>query len=364
MLETTVLQAGSQPAGMIQLLGVDGLLTHDDRYQVDDAVEEVGALYGWMARVRGLDEEFVNLQRQGQLALFPSCRGQEAAQIGSAAALQAGDWVFPQYREHGVLLYRGVDPVELGSIWRGSQLGSAQMIQRGCAPLSVPIATHALHAVGWALGARFDGSDDVAVAYIGDGATSEGDAHEAFNVAAVYEAPCIFFVQNNQWAISVPIERQTRSDTIAGKASAYGMPGVRCDGNDLLATLAVTREAVRRARSGGGPTLIEAVTYRIGPHTTSDDPSRYRGADEVASWTARDPLDRVQRYLKEQGWWADTWAADLDEEIASARQALRDGIYDQPDPPATSVFDHVFCGPDPEMDRQRAELAAEISSGR
>jgi TPP-dependent pyruvate/acetoin dehydrogenase alpha subunit len=218
-------------------------------------------LYETMVVTRELDEEFVNLQRQGQLALFPSCRGQEAAQVGCAAALRDSDWLFPQYRELGSFVVRGIEPEGIGLMWRGTWHGGLGFLERAVAPMSIPVGTHALHAVGAALASMLLGDDGVAVAFVGDGATSVGDVHEALNMAAVQQAPCLFYVQNNQWAISVPLEDQMRAPSIAHRAIGYGMPGVRVDGNDVLACLSVVAEAAQRARDGGGPTLIEAVTY-------------------------------------------------------------------------------------------------------
>jgi pyruvate dehydrogenase E1 component alpha subunit len=234
------------------------------------------------------------------------------------------------------------------------------MIKRRCAPLCVPIATHALHAVGLAMGARMDGSTDLAVAYIGDGATSEGDAHEAFNFAAVFDAPCIFFVQNNHWAISVPLRAQTRAISLAHKAIAYGMPGVRCDGNDVIATWAVTREAASRAKAGAGPTLIEAVTYRMGGHSTSDDPLRYRDPAEVAEWETRDPIKRVRLFLEREHWWTAERADEVTERSASACAQLRAGIYDAPPPAVDELFDHVYVAKTAELERQAAKLRTEL----
>ena len=218
-----------------------------------------------MIVTRRLDEEFVNLQRQGQLGLFASCRGQEAAQVGAASALRPTDWLFPQYRELGAFVVRRIPPEAIAMMWRGVCHGGMDLLEYCSAPISIPVGTHALHAVGYAMGISLDGDDGVAAAFIGDGSLSEGDVHEALNMAGVFQAPCIFFVQNNQWAISVPASKQTRAATIAQKALAYGMPAVRCDGNDVLACSEAMIEAVLRARSGDGPTLIEAVTYRAGP---------------------------------------------------------------------------------------------------
>jgi 2-oxoisovalerate dehydrogenase E1 component alpha subunit len=318
-------------------------------------------LYGLMVATRELDEEFVNLQRQGQLALFPSCRGQEAAQVGAAAALRDTDWMFPQYRELGAFLVRGIDPGGVGAMWRGTVHGGAGFVERACAPMSIPIGTHALHAVGAAMAASLLGDGSVTVAFIGDGATSEGDVHEALNFAAVYGAPCLFYVQNNQWAISVPLADQLRAPSIAHKAVGYGMPGVRVDGNDVLACLTVVEDAAARARAGGGPTLIEAVTYRIGAHTTSDDPTRYRRADEVAAWEARDPIRRLARYLARRGLWSPEVDQGAGERASGLRTRLRDAVFDAPDPSPLDAFDHVLRRPTAELDAQRAQLAAEIA---
>ncbi len=258
------------------LSAADGTPTAEYRYGRDLPAETLCWLYEMMVVTRELDTEFVNLKRQGELALFASCRGQEAAQVGAAACLRKTDWLFPQYRELGAYLVRGIPPGHVGAAWRGTWHGGLEFTKKCCAPISIPIGTQTLHAVGAAMAAQRLGEDSVTVAFLGDGATSVGDVHEALNFAAVFTAPCVFYVQNNQWAISVPIYKQTAAPSIAHKAIGYGMPGIRVDGNDVLACYAVMAEAAARARAGGGPTLIEAVTYRLGPHTTSDDPTRYR----------------------------------------------------------------------------------------
>jgi pyruvate dehydrogenase E1 component alpha subunit len=345
----------------IQLVTPDGSPAPDARYELTLPAPTLTRLYELMAATRELDTEFVNLQRQGQLALYPSCRGQEAAQVGCAAALRDDDWLFPQYRELGVFLVRGIAPGGVGAAWRGTWHGGMGFTDRACAPMSIPIGTQALHAVGAAMAARYLAEDSVTVGFIGDGATSEGDVHEALNFAAVFAAPCLFYVQNNQWAISVPLERQLRAPSIAHKAVGYGMPGVRVDGNDVLACFAVVAEAARRARAGEGPTLIEAVTYRLGPHTTSDDPARYRTEQEVEQWAALDPLPRFERYLRRQ----DLWDAALEERVAARsaglRAELRDAVFDAADLPATDVFDYVFAEPTRELLAQRGQLAGELA---
>ena len=285
----------------VQLVAPDGTPTAECRYSRDLPAETLCWLYEMMVVTRELDAEFVNLKRQGELALFASCRGQEAAQVGATACLRKTDWLFPQYRELGAFLVRGIPPGHVGAAWRGTWHGGLDFTKKCCAPMSIPIGTQTLHAVGAAMAAQRLGEDSVTVAFLGDGATSEGDVHEALNFAAVFNAPCVFYVQNNQWAISVPISKQTAAPSIAHKAIGYGMPGVRVDGNDVLACYAVMAEAAARARAGGGPTLIEAVTYRLGPHTTSDDPSRYRTQEEVDRWAGAGPDSALPHVLARPG---------------------------------------------------------------
>lgn len=344
----------------VQLIAPDGSPVRNPTYDPGPVLERIPDLFTTMVVTRGLDEEYVNLQRQGQLALFPSCRGQEAAQVGCVAALRDTDWLFPQYRELGCFVQRGVDPAGIGWMWRGASTGGYGFLEHAVAPISIPIATHALHAVGAAMASQWLGDDGVAVAFIGDGATSEGDFHEALNFAAVKRAPCIFFVQNNQWAISTPLAEQSRAPSIAAKGAGYGMPGIRVDGNDVLACFLVVQEAAARARAGEGPTLIEAVTYRLGAHTTSDDPTRYRDDTEVAAWEERDPITRTRAYLERLHRWDHAIASRAETRVTEARGALRAAIYDAPDPSPLEPFDRVFGAPTLDLVAQRAELAAEL----
>jgi pyruvate dehydrogenase E1 component alpha subunit len=345
----------------IQLVAPDGTATAETRYRRNLPPETLTWLYESMVITRELDTEFVNLQRQGELALFASCRGQEATQIGAAACLPKTDWLFPQYREIGAFLLRGLTPAQLGAVWRGKWHGGLGFTEKCVAPISIPIGTQGLHAVGAAMAAQRLGEDSVTLAFLGDGATSEGDAHEALNFAAVFKAPCIFVVQNNHWAISVPVSRQQAGPSIAHRAIGYGMPGIRVDGNDVLACYAVTAEAARRARDGGGPTLIEAVTYRMGPHTTSDDPTRYRSDEELEYWATRDPIERYRIYLQAQG----VWTARLEDRIAARskrlRAELRESVVDAVDFEITDVFDTVYHDITPDLLAQRAQVLAEIA---
>jgi pyruvate dehydrogenase E1 component alpha subunit len=345
----------------VQLISPDGAPTSCERYSRDLPPETLSWLYEMMVVTRGLDVEFVNLQRQGELALFASCRGQEAAQIGATACLRKTDWLFPQYREIGAFLLRGITPAQMGAVWRGKWHGGLEFTKKCCAPIAIPIGTHGLHAVGAAMAAQRLGEDSVTIAFLGDGATSEGDAHEALNLASVYKAPCVFFVQNNQWAISLPVSHQMAGPSLAHRAIGYGMPGIRVDGNDVLACYAVTAEAAMRAREGGGPTLIEAVTYRLGPHTTSDDPTRYRPQEEVDQWTALDPIPRYRSYLQSVG----VWTERLEERVAAKskrlRTELRESMVGADDFDVAEMFDTVYSDITPDLVNQRDQLLAELA---
>jgi 2-oxoisovalerate dehydrogenase E1 component alpha subunit len=344
----------------VQLVAPDGTPTTEVRYSRELPAETLCWLYEMMVVTRDVDAEFVNLQRQGELALFASCCGQEAAQVGAAACLRKTDWLFPQYRELGVYLVRGIPPGHVGAAWRGTWHGGLDFTKKCCAPISVPIGTQTLHAVGAAMAAQRLGEDSMTVAFLGDGATSEGDVHEALNFAAVFKAPCVFYVQNNQWAISVPLRNQTAAPSIAHKAIGYGMPGIRVDGNDVLACYAVMAEAAARARAGDGPTLIEAVTYRLGPHTTSDDPTRYRSQEELDWWQTLDPIPRYRTYLEGQG----LWSARLEDRVAARckrlRADLRDAVFAAPDIDIDEVFTTVYAEMTPGLEAQRQQLRAEI----
>ncbi|MBU9765880.1 pyruvate dehydrogenase (acetyl-transferring) E1 component subunit alpha [Mycobacterium sp. TNTM28] len=343
------------------LVDADGSPTEESRYSRELPPETLAWLYESMVVTRDLDTEFVNLQRQGELALYASCRGQEAAQIGAAACLHKTDWLFPQYREIGAFVLRGITPAQMGALWRGNWHGGRGFTDRCVAPIAIPIGTHGLHAVGAAMAAERLGEKSVTVAFLGDGATSEGDVHEALNLASVFAVPCVFFVQNNQWAISVPVSRQQAGPSIAHRAIGYGMPGIRVDGNDVLACYAVMAEAAERARRGGGPTLIEAVTYRMGPHTTSDDPTRYRPAEELEEWRARDPISRYRTYLQTVG--------VLDERLEQRVQArsrrlcaeVRDALVGSADTDPAELFDTVYAEITPDLANQRDALSVELA---
>src|ERR1700760_3920737 len=315
----------------VQLIAPDGMPTAEVRYSRELPAETTCWLYEMMVVTRDVDAEFVNLQRQGELALFASCCGQEAAQVGAAACLRKTDWLFPQYRELGVYLVRGIPPGHVGAAWRGTWHGGLEFTRKSCAPMAIPIGTQTLHAVGAAMAAQRLGEDSVTVAFLGDGATSEGDVHEALNFAAVFATPCVFFVQNNQWAISTPVSHQTAAPSIAHRAIGYGMPGIRVDGNDVLACLGGMPEGDRRARDGGGPTLIEAITYRMGPHTTSDDPTRYRSDEELDLWATLDPIRRYRTYLERIAVWTPRLQQRIEARAKRLCTELRDAVFGAPD---------------------------------
>jgi pyruvate dehydrogenase E1 component alpha subunit len=317
--------------------------------------EVLQACYRLMVRARRLDEEAVRLQRQGEIVAFPPMAGQEAAQVASVLALRETDQVFPSYREHGVAMTRGVDMVRYLLAYRGAWNGGLYDCRRHrVAPIASSVGSHLLHAVGWAMGARLDGRDDVAIAYFGDGATSEGDASEAFNFAGVFRAPVIFLCQNNRWAISVPVERQT-AGSIWRRAEGFGLFGLQIDGNDAPAVFQAVREAAERARRGDGASLVEAMTYRLSAHSTADDDTRYRPADEVDRWRATEPLIRLRARLEAGGARSDFFDA-CEADARAYVSGVRADLAAAPDPAPAEMFDYVFAAPPPHVARQRAEL--------
>src|SRR5205814_7057036 len=291
-------------AELIQLLTPEGERADHPDYPLDLTTDEIKALYRDLVIVRRIDTEAIALQRQGELGIWASLLGQEAAQVGSGRALSPRDMAFPTYREHGVAWCRGVDPTKLLELYRGVSHGGWDPADHNFHLYTIVIGAQTLHATGYAMGIQRDGlvgeNGEAVIAYFGDGATSQGDVNEAFIWASVNNAPIVFFCQNNQWAISEPLERQSRVPLYQG-ARGFGFPGLRVDGNDVLACYAVTQKAMQAAREGQGPTLIEAFTYRMGAHTTTDDPTRYRLASELEMWKLRDPIERVRAYLVRGG---------------------------------------------------------------
>ena len=343
-----------------RLLTPDGERIADrdlDPWVQDIDAATLRSLYRDMALVRRIDSEGIALQRQGQLGLWAPCRGQEATQVGTARAFRADDFVFPSYREIGVNFVRGAKASDFVLAWRGEAHSTYNPYDINTATPQIIIGAQALHAVGYAMGISFDGTDQVAAAYFGDGATSQGDVNEAMVFASSFQAPVIFLCTNNQWAISEPVTVQGRFP-IAGRAPGFGIPSMRVDGNDVLACLAAMRWATDHARRGNGPAFIEAVTYRMGPHTTSDDPTRYRDADEVERWRRRDPLARVEALLRAHGEFSGEFesevAAEADRWGADVRAACLGARTKEP----IEVFDHVYAEPHVGLDAQRAQFAA------
>ncbi|WP_017615568.1 pyruvate dehydrogenase (acetyl-transferring) E1 component subunit alpha [Nocardiopsis salina] len=350
---------------LIQLLTPEGELTGHPDYPLEISAEEIRALYRDLVLVRRVDNEAVSLQRQGELGLWASLLGQEAAQIGSGRALTERDMAFPSYREHGVAWCRGIEPRELLGMFRGVTNGGWDPHEHGLHLYTIVIGSQALHATGYAMGLQRDGAvgedGSAVIAYFGDGATSQGDTNEAFNFASVNNAPVVFFCQNNQWAISEPLDRQSRIP-IYRRAAGYGFPGVRVDGNDVLACLAVTRAALANAREGNGPTLVEAFTYRMGAHTTNDDPTRYRASAELDEWKAKDPILRVRRHLEAGGLADDAFFASVDEEAERIGEQVRTQCRALPDPEPLEIFDQVYAEPNVHIDQQRSEFAEYLAS--
>jgi 2-oxoisovalerate dehydrogenase E1 component alpha subunit len=311
---------------------------------------------------RRFDVQATALVKQGRLAVYPSSFGQEACEIGAMLALRPTDWFFPTYRDCVAMVTRGIDPVEALTLLRGDWHCGYDPKQWRTAPQCTPLATQAPHAAGLAMAARLAGDDTVALAFCGDGGTSEGDFHEALNFAAVYQAPAIFFVQNNQYAISVPLSRQTRAAALAHKAVGYGMAGVRVDGNDILAVRHVVAEAAERARRGQGPTLIEAVTYRMQAHTNADDATRYRQESEVEYWKARDPLARLESYLRASGLLTDDVVAEANAAAEALAAEMRARLGEEPEVDHRDLFAHVYAEPTPQLREQAAALQAEIDA--
>ncbi|PYD01196.1 pyruvate dehydrogenase (acetyl-transferring) E1 component subunit alpha [Microbacterium esteraromaticum] len=332
-----------------------------DRWIDDVDFAMMRDLHRDMVVLRRIDAEGVALQRQGQLGLWAPCNGQEAAQIGTGRALAANDFVFPSYRETGVMYTRGAEPADYVRMWRGEEGAAYDPARLGIAPLQIIIGAQTLHAVGYGMGIRHDGSDEVAVSYFGDGATSQGDVNEAMIFASSYRAPVVFVCQNNHWAISEPVGLQSQYP-LAGRAPGFGIPSLRVDGNDVLACMAAMRWALDHARSGKGPAYLEAVTYRMGPHTTADDPKRYRDDAELAQWRRRDPIARLEAHLRAAGELSDEHLESVQNAADEMAREMRAACIGMQTRPALAVFDRVYAEPHSGLERQRAEYAAYLAS--
>jgi pyruvate dehydrogenase E1 component alpha subunit len=354
---------------LIQLLTPEGeRVEHPDfTFDLDD--EAIKGFYRDLVLTRRIDTEATALQRQGELGIWASLLGQEAAQIGSGRALREQDFAFPTYREHGVAWCRGIDPLHLLGLFRGVDMGGWDPLSDNFNLYTIVIGAQTLHATGYAMGVQRDGAvgtgdpdrDTAVIAYFGDGATSQGDVNESFIWASVFNAPVVFFCQNNQWAISEPIERQSRIP-LYQRALGFGFPGLRVDGNDVLASYAVTKAALQRAREGSGPTFIEAYTYRMGAHTTSDDPTRYRVSEELEHWKLKDPIERVKAYLSRNGVAGDDYYAAIEQEADELAVHLRTGCLSLPDPSPLSIFDQVYEEITPELETQKAQFGDYLAS--
>lgn len=342
---------------LFRIVDTSGNLVSDD-YDITE--EQAKSYYYHMLRIRTYDQKGIALQRQGRIGTYVPFEGQEASQVGSALALEANDWMFPTYRDHGATLTFGADMDMMLLHWNGRIEGCVPSRVKNILPAAIPIATHIPHAAGAAMAETYKGTKNAAIAYFGDGATSEGDFHEGLNMASVFKAPAVFFNQNNGYAISLPVSKQMNSKTIAQKAASYGMSGIRVDGMDVFAVNEAVKEALDRARNGEGPTLIEAVTWRFGAHTTADDPSKYRNQEESDAKREKiDPVMRLERFMKNQNMWDEQWVssikkeiqAELDEAIASMESYKKANLDD--------MFDYVFEDPTWTIEEQKKAFMAQ-----
>ncbi|MBK8074363.1 MAG: pyruvate dehydrogenase (acetyl-transferring) E1 component subunit alpha [Kineosporiaceae bacterium] len=353
--------SGGEAIDFVQLLTPDGARKRPAEYPLDVDAETLRGFYRDLVLLRRFDTEATALQRHGELGLWAPLLGQEAAQIGAGRAMAAQDFAFPTFREHGLAWCRGIEPAQILELFRGVSLGGWNPTEHNLHLYSIVIGTQVLHAAGYAMGIQRDGNvgtgdperDTAVLACFGDGATSQGDVSEAFVFASVFNLPVVFFCQNNQFAISEPNQRQTRIP-LYRRASGFGFPGIRVDGNDVLAVYAVTRAALDRARRGEGPTFIEAYTYRMGAHTTSDDPSRYRPTGELEHWQQLDPIDRLVEYLLLTGTGDERWFAEVAAEADALGVRVREACRTIPDPLPQSMFDHVYAEPHAQVEAERA----------
>lgn len=342
----------------MQLLTQDGELTPHPDLPLDVTADLCQDLLRHMVLARRFDQEAYSLQRQGELGLWLQSWGQEAAQVGSMAAVRGEDWVFPSYRDHAAALHRGISPGEIMSQWRGVSAGGWDPHEHRFHVNTLVLGTQLLHAAGFAMGVRLEGSDEVVLSYFGDGASSEGDASEALNWAVTFECPVVFLCQNNQWAISTPVGSQT-SRPLHERAAGFGMDSYLVDGNDVLAVLAVSQKAAARTRAGHGPAFIEAVTFRMGGHSTSDDPKAYRSQEEFDLWQGRDPISRLRTFMGHKGWLDDEWSAALEAESDELAAATRVACQALAAPDFAVLFDQVLTSPSPLLQQEKNALLAE-----
>jgi len=342
----------------LQILDEKGIC--DEKLKPSLTSQQIKKMYELMVRSRAFDDKAIKLQRQGRLGTYASIKGQEACQAGSAIQTQKDDLIVPAFREHAAYLQMGVTPLMLLQYWGGDERGSKFKKPINILPVSIPVGSHPIHAVGAAMAFQFQKKKAAVITYFGDGATSEGDTMEAFNFAGVFKAPVVFICQNNQYAISLPVKEQTAASTIAQKAIAYGFPGIQIDGNDIFAVYKATQDALKRARSGKGPTLIECFTYRLGDHTTADDASKYRTEKEVKAWQKKGPIVRLEKYMLKKKIASQTYFNSIKEnaikEIAKAVEQ-----YEALKPaPIDDLFDYTFATLPKDLENQKAQCKAEV----
>lgn len=344
----------------LEILAVDGSV--DAELMPDLAPAVIRDLYRDMVKMRAYDDKALKLQRQGRMGTWPPIRGQEAVQAGVARAMGDADWLIPAFREHGVMLLRGVPGHLIYAYWAGDERGSHFPEGLRVFPIAVPVGSQWQHGTGVGLSLKLRGEAAAAVVFGGDGSTSEGDFHEALNCATVFGSRTVFVIQNNQWAISVPLRHQTATPTLAQKAHAYGLPGIQVDGNDAFAVYVAAKTALERARRGDGPTLIEAVTYRMGDHTTADDASRYRPAEEVETWQAKDPVLRLRRYLEPAGLWDEDQEQALAAEVTHWVDEQVAALEAMPPQDPDEIFTSMYAELPPNLREQMVALRAEVTS--
>lgn len=371
LVEFEVGKNASVPTALFTVLREDDTADPALMPEISDA--DLKALYRTMVMTRVFDQRMITLQRQGRLGFYLGSLGEEAASVGSAFSLWPEDWIFPCYREQGAYLWRGVTVQEMANQCYGNGLDWTKGRQmpvhysfrhKNIVSISSPLTVQLPQAVGAAWAAKLRKDPIVTLTYLGEGASSQGDFHVGLNFAGVYKTPTIFFLRNNGWAISTPREVQTASENFAMKANAYGFEGVLVDGNDLLAVIVATKRAADKARSGGGPTLIEAVTYRVGGHSTSDDPSVYRKDEEVKAWEAKDPIARFQRFLAKRGLWTPEWELEIQEACKAEVLAAAENAEKAPAPAPETIFDDVFSDVPRFLQEQRAELMDSLQQSK
>lgn len=357
------------PRKVVQNFSVEWLQILDEKGSCDEELrpplteQEIWRLYEWMVLSRTFDEKAFKLQREGRLGTYASILGQEAAQVGSAFALEPSDWMFPSFREPGVSIVRGLPLRMIFQYWSGDERGSVIPEGQNDFPITIPVGTQIPIAAGAAWAAKARGDRNAVAVYLGDGATSKGDFHEGLNLAGVLSLPVVFFCQNNQWAISVPLGRQTAAKTLAQKAIAYGFTGIQVDGNDVFAVYKAAKESLERARAGGGPTFVECVTYRIGDHTTADDASRYRSAEELAEWKRKDPIDRLKKYMEQTGIWDEAHGRKALAEAAARVDAAVKEAEAAPAPDPRDMFRYTFAEPTGELKEQMENFLSRNGGG-